>query len=45
MLLTQNGLKEGDVLLPLVFKFVLEYANRAVQIKQDGLKLMVNTSF
>jgi hypothetical protein len=27
----QNGLKQGDVLLPLLFKFALEYAIRKVQ--------------
>jgi hypothetical protein len=32
-------LKQGDVLSPLLFNFVLEYVIRRVQVKQDGLKL------
>ena len=35
----RNGLKQGDALPPLFFKFVLEYDIRRVQINQDGLKL------
>jgi hypothetical protein len=30
----QNGLKEGDVLSPLLFNFALEYAIRSVQGKK-----------
>jgi hypothetical protein len=35
----RNGLKQGDILLPFVFNFALEYAIRRVQVKQNGLKL------
>jgi hypothetical protein len=35
----QNGLKQGDVLLPLLFSFVLEYVIRKVLENQVGLKL------
>jgi hypothetical protein len=35
----RNGLKQGDALSPLLFKFDLEYTINRVQVKQDGLKL------
>ena len=35
----RNGLKKGDVLLPFIFNFALEYAIRRVQVNQNCLKL------
>jgi hypothetical protein len=35
----KNGLRQGDVLIPLVFNFASEYAIRRVKINRNGLKL------
>jgi hypothetical protein len=37
--LTQNGLKQGDALSPLLFNFALEYAIGKAHKNQMGLKL------
>jgi hypothetical protein len=35
---TQNGLKQGDALSPLLLNFTLECAIRKAKEKQEGLK-------
>jgi retron-type reverse transcriptase len=35
----RNGLKQGDVLSPLLLNFALQYAIRREQVNNDGLKL------
>jgi hypothetical protein len=41
----KNVLRQGHVLLQLLLKFLLQYAIRRVQVKQDGWKLNVTHQF
>jgi len=38
MLPIKNGLKEGNVLSPLLFTFASDYAIRRLHLNQEGLK-------
>jgi hypothetical protein len=40
----QNGLKQGDDLSPLIFKYSLGYAIRKVQEKSSGSEIEWDTS-
>jgi hypothetical protein len=35
----KSGLKQKDVLIPLLFNFALEYATMRVRVNQDGVIL------
>ena len=37
----KNAFKQGDVLKLLFCKFALQYTIRRVQVKQDGLKIIM----
>jgi hypothetical protein len=36
---SKNSLKQGDILSPLIFHFILKYTIRRVQVNRGGLKL------
>ena len=35
----KNGLKQGDVLIPLLFNFALGYAIKRAELNQESVKL------
>ena len=44
LFLIRNGLKQGDILSPLLFNFALEYATRRLQVPQNWSEIKWYTS-